>query len=250
MRIGLLGDVHGNYDIFYGMLMHMVENQKISVAFQVGDFGLSEAVLKHKEIFDLPVPLYVIDGNHEDFRFLAMFLRSGLREKWASHNLYYQPRGSTENIQGTQTGFIGGGLHVDQPQQRKNGNVITNDEVNSALKEFNENPPQIVVSHSCPAGIGLGMLGHPSHARGVVEYIVMAGYDPGPSCDYGETQLTSLWERLEKRPKLWIYGHFHQFQSRKIEDTLFICLPRIDFFHQYVVWDTETEEIILNYYCL
>ncbi len=248
MRIGLFGDVHGNYDIFYKMLMHSYEKQNISVAFQVGDFGLSEAIFEYKELFDLPVPLYIVDGNHEDFKFISKSIQSNAPLKWAAHNLYFQTRGSTAPIETIIAGFLGGALNVDRPQRRKDGNVITNDDINRAYLNFSKTPPDIILSHSCPAGIGLGMLGHPSHALGVANYIIMAGYDPGPKFDYGELQITRLWERMQKRPKLWAYGHFHQFQIRKIEDTQFVCLPRIDYFHQCVVWDSESQEITLSYY--
>jgi hypothetical protein len=74
----------------------------------------------------------------------------------------------------------------------------------------------------------------------------MSGYNPGPSGDYGETQLTDLWNRMKQRPKLWVYGHFHQYQTALIDNTLFVCLPRMDLFHQCVVWDTATGNITLD----
>jgi len=246
MRIGLFGDVHGNYEMFYELLMRSITTHKISAALQVGDFGLSEEVLKHKELFQLPVPLYVIDGNHEDFRFLAQSLENHSTEKWAAHNLHYQPRGSVANMGSLHMGFIGGALNVDQRQQKKSGNFITNEDVERALIHFALEPMDIVVSHSCPAGIGIGMEGNPYHRRGVVDYILSYGYNPGPSGDYGETQLTALWNRMQKRPKLWVYGHFHQYQTAQIGETLFVSLPRMDLFHQCVVWDTETGELTVT----
>lgn len=246
MRIGLFGDVHGNYAMFYELLMHSVKTQHISIAIQVGDFGLSKEVLKHEELFQLPVPLYVIDGNHENFNFIAKSLKFHETEKWASHNLHYQPRGSVATINNIHAGFIGGALNVDQQQYRRQGNYITNEDINKALNNFDLEPIDIVVSHSCPAGIGIGMKGSPLHTWGVANYIIMSGYDPGPSGDYGEIQLTNLWERMKQRPRLWVYGHFHQYQTTMIDDTQFVCLPRIDVFHQCVVWDSETGEITVG----
>jgi predicted phosphodiesterase len=243
MRIGLFGDIHGNYEMFYELLIRSVKTQNITAAFQVGDFGLSEEVLKHKELFQLPIPLYVIDGNHEDFKFIAKSLQNHKTDDWATHKLHYQPRGSVETIEKIHIGFIGGALNVDQPQQIKNGNYITNDDVEKALNNFDIEQLDIIVSHSCPTGIGIGMEGNFFHRWGVAKYIILNGYNPGVSGDYGETQLTNLWHRMKKRPKLWIFGHFHQFQSSRIDDTQFVCLPRIDVFHRCVVWDTDSNEI-------
>ncbi|MDX9888983.1 MAG: metallophosphoesterase [Anaerovoracaceae bacterium] len=246
MRIGLFGDVHGNYEIFYDLLMHSVKTQNITAAFQVGDFGLSEKVLKQRELFELPVPLFVVDGNHEDFPFITKSLKNNNNKDWANHNLHYQSRGSVANIGDINAGFIGGAFNVDQRQLKKSGNYITNDDVKLATKNFALQPLDIVVSHSCPSGIGIGMEGSPFHRWGVVNYIVLDGYNPGPSGDYGETQLTNLWNRMKQRPKLWVFGHFHQYQSTMIDDTQFLCLPRVDIFHQCVVWDTDTGEITME----
>lgn len=247
MRIGLFGDVHGNYEMFYELLIRSVKTQKITAAFQVGDFGLSEEVLKHTELFQLPIPLFVIDGNHEDFKFIAKSLRNHGTDAWATHNLHYQPRGSVANIENIRAGFIGGALNVDQPQKIKNGNYISNEDVDKAISNFDIEPLDIVVSHSCPTGIGIGMEGSPFHQCGVANYIILRGYNPGISGDYGESQLTSLWHRMKQRPKLWVFGHFHEFKSSKIDGTHFVCLPRIDVFHQCVVWDTNSDEITANY---
>lgn len=246
MLIGLFGDVHGRFDIFYDMLSSLVENERIDAAFQVGDFGLSAETLKHPELFSLSIPLYIVDGNHEDFRFLKNAQQKGLTNKWSSHNLHYQLRGSLINIDGISTGFIGGALNVDRPQQRKSGNVITNDDIINALRNFSLDPPDMIISHSCPSGIGIGMRGQPSHIWGVANYIIMAGYNPGPSGDYGEEQLTDLWDRMPKRPGLWVFGHFHQFQFCKIGITQFLCLPRIDLYRQCVILDTATGEFRLK----
>lgn len=246
MRIGFFGDVHCKYDLFYDILLDSVKNKGISAAFQVGDFGLCDKMLIHNQLLDLPVPLYLIDGNHEDFRFIKKYLNQRFTKQCKGQAFNYQSRGSSVSIGGINAGFIGGALHVDQPQLRKNGNVITNDDVNYALREFSRIIPDIVISHSCPAGIGIGMHGQPSHAWGVANYIIMEGYSPGPSFDYGEVQLTDLWERLLVKPRLWIFGHFHQFYQAKIKDTLFICIPRIDYYHQMVIWDTETDKIEIN----
>ncbi len=244
MRIALIGDVHGHFEVLKEILIDLIQKHGITAAIQTGDFGLLDDSVKIILNGGLPIPLYFIDGNHEDFRFLRRSLYDGTSSLWAEKNLFYQPRSTMVDIFGIKAGFIGGALHVDQPQLRKNGNVITNDDINSSIQLFGSNQPDIIISHSCPAGIGIGMKGQKSHATGVAYYIIMAGYDPGPSDDYGETQLARLWEAMPKKPDIWLFGHFHQFYSKKIENTLFLCLPSLDHHRECLIWDTETGGIL------
>ncbi len=243
MRIGIFGDVHHNHKVFYEMLTRSVEEHNIEAALQVGDFGFSKEVMNHPELNNLPLPLYVIDGNHEDYKFLAKSLNKGSQENWKSCNLYYQQRGTTVALNDIRVGFIGGAMNVHRPQRMKSGNIITDDDLRRAEQEFSVNPPDIVVSHSCPTGIGVGMSGNPSHRMGIYYNIIMAGYDPGPFDDCGESQLASLWKCMETKPRLWIFGHFHRFHRQRIEDTEFISLPPIDNTRQFLLWDTEIADI-------
>ncbi len=244
MQIGIFGDVHCNHKIFYEMLMCAVENHNITAAIQVGDFSFTKEVLKHPELYKLPVPLYVIDGNHEDFKFLKKSLSKGEHEKWASHHLNYQQRGSTVVLDGIRVGFIGGAMNVHRPQRMIAGNIISDDDLRRTLKEFSANPPDIIISHSCPTGIGVGMLGNPAHKMGIYYNIIMAGYDPGPFDDCGETQLAGLWKGMAKKPRLWIFGHFHRFHRQRVGDTEFIGMPSIEnTVRQVLLWDTNATDI-------
>jgi hypothetical protein len=244
MRIGIFGDVHCNHEIFYEMLMSAVEKHNITAAIQVGDFSFSKEILKHPELNNLHVPLYVIDGNHEDFKFLNKSSSKGEYVNWASNNLHYQSRGSTIVLDGIRIGFIGGAMNVNRPQRMIGGNIISDDDIRKTLKEFSANPPDIVVSHSCPAGIGVGMLGNPEHRMGIYYNIIIPGYDPGPFDDCGETQLASLWKGMAKKPQLWIFGHFHRFHKQRVVDTDFISMPSVEkTVRQVLLWDTDAKDI-------
>lgn len=244
MRIGIFGDIHCNHKIFYEMLMYCAENHNIAAAIQVGDFSFSKEVIKHHELHNLPLPLHVIDGNHEDFKFLTKSLSKGEQKNWTNRNLYFQQRGSTVVLDGIRVGFIGGAMNVNRPQRMISGNIISGDDLKRTLMEFSANPPDIIVSHSCPTGIGVGMIGNPAHKMGIYYNIIMAGYDPGPFDDCGETQLTELWKGMVKKPRLWVFGHFHHFHRQRIEDTEFICMPSIENNIRHVLlWDTDIKDI-------
>jgi len=246
MRIGFFGDIHGRVEKFHHVLQKAIETSQISVAIQVGDFGISKkAVKKLDALGGFPVPVHFIDGNHEDFRFLWKAMKKGIIKEWENKNLYFQPRGSTLVVQGTNIGFFGGALHVGRPQKIIKGNVITTDEVNRAVFEFSRFSPDIMITHSCPAGIGIGMQGLEIHYWGVVNHIVLAGFNPGPKADCGETQHTLLWNQMLQRPKLWVYGHFHEQKITEVEDTTFVSLSCLERYHDSVIWDTDDEALLL-----
>lgn len=237
MRIALIGDVHGEFGALDTLLRRACDEQEIVAAVQVGDFGFFEHQLPSKPPFHFPVPVYAICGNHEDHDYLERARREGLVERWAAANLIYQARASLAQIGSLGIGFIGGALHMNQPQRRHGGNVITPDQTDRALGLFGSAQPDLIVSHSCPAGIGIGMRSSPDMAWGVAEHVLLAGYDPGPHDDCGEAQLTHLWRNLRKRPRLWCFGHFHQRREIVLHGTRFMCLPRIRTGHPLTVWD-------------
>ena len=238
MRLAIIGDVHGRFDVLEIALRKACETQNIDAAVQVGDFGFSEDRLPARPPFQLPVPLYAVCGNHDDHDYLVRACETGAREQWAAANLFYQARASVVSLGELCIGFIGGALHADRPQRRHGGNVITPDEAGRAAELFETARPDVIVSHSCPAGIGIGMQSPAEMAWGVTEHVLLAGYDPGPHHDCGEAQLAWLWRALKNRPRLWCFGHFHTSRETVIGQTRFLCVPRVEPSHQLPVWDS------------
>jgi predicted phosphodiesterase len=242
MRMAIVGDVHGAFDVLEALLAQARDAHGIEAAVQVGDFGFAEDRLPARPTFRLPVPLYAVCGNHDDQAYLARARRTGAAERWAEANLVYQARASVVTIGPVCVGFIGGALHMDRPQRRHGGNVITPDEAARAAELFGEARPEVIVSHSCPAGIGIGMQSSPEMAWGVAEHVLMAGFDPGPHDDCGEAQLTGLWRSLRARPRLWCFGHFHVSREAVVGGTRFVCAPRIAPGRPLLVWDSNAPE--------
>ena len=240
MLLALIGDVHGHFDVLDALLRRARDEQGVEAAVQVGDFGFYEDRLPARPPFHFPVPVYAVCGNHEDHTYLERARREGLPARWAEANLIYQPRASVVRLPEVGIGFIGGALHMNQPQRRHGGNVITPDQADRAATLFAVERPDIIVSHSCPAGIGIGMQSTPEMAWGVVEHVLLAGYDPGPHHDCGEAQLTRLWNRLAPRPRLWCFGHFHQSRQIQVGETHFLCLPRVSAAHPLTLWDSTS----------
>lgn len=241
MRLGLVGDVHGDFNLLDRLLRQAVAHAGITAAVQVGDFGFFEDRLPAEPPFRFPVPVFAVCGNHEDHAYLARAGREGILARWAAANLFYQARATVMPFGRTTIGFIGGALHQNQPQQRHRGNVITPDDSDRAVSCFAAARPQVIVSHSCPAGIGIGMRSEPALSWSVAEHVLLAGYDPGPQHDCGEVQLSHLWRRLAHRPRLWCFGHFHQHRDIVVDGTQFLCLPRINPTTPLRVWDDEAQ---------
>lgn len=75
---------------------------------QVGDFGWGRHVQRYWQ--DLKLPVYAIDGNHDDHAWLAQF-DNQLTE--VRPNLFYVPRGQVLELAGVTIGFAGGAASVD-----------------------------------------------------------------------------------------------------------------------------------------
>jgi predicted phosphodiesterase len=254
MRVLLVGDIHGQLPELAAALRQAQVDYRVSAAIQVGDFGFGEGTmsraLDRRRRF--PVPLHVIDGNHEDHRWVHRALRSGAARTWLTElNLIYQPRPSIACLGATRVGFMGGALHVDRPQNHnllsRFPNYILRRQREHATALFNRERPDLIVTHSCPARIGIGLRGAPDLGHAVAEHVRAAGFDPGPDEDCGEAELSQLWHDLDFRPRAWVFGHFHRAHRVTIDGTYFVCLADdlTSPDRTLVLWDTE-EKLLLH----
>jgi hypothetical protein len=253
MRILIMGDVHGRHRELAERLRQVQTDYQIAAGIQVGDYGFCRATIAQatEQHLRYPVPLHVIDGNHEDHPWLRQALRHGETVRWQEAlNLVYQPRPSVARLGASKVGFLGGALHVDRPQRHNVlaglPNYILRRQREQAVALFNRERPELLVTHSCPAGIGIGMRGSPSLALGVAEHIHAAGFDAGPADDCGEQELRQLWEGLHYRPRGWVFGHFHTQRDILIDQTHFICVhdDLTPATQALVLWDTEEQELL------
>lgn len=251
MRVLIVGDVHGQFERLAGILARGQVTLGVDAAIQVGDYGFSESAMAgHPAPY--PMPVHVIDGNHEDHEWLQRAHESGADARWrAGLALFYQPRPSVARFGTSAAGFIGGALHVDRPQQhdRANGlpNYILRRQAEEATALFNEVRPELIVTHSCPSSIGIGLSGPVELRLGVLDHVVSAGFDPGPVDDCGEAELSRIWRALAYRPRAWVFGHHHRPHVATIEETLFVCVGDVAASQSCpVVWDTDTMSLTVG----
>lgn len=254
MLILILGDCHGHLDLVARACQEAKMVYGIEAAIQVGDFGFYPKIINrflNKEQRRFPVPLHVIDGNHEDHEWLMKSKASGEVANWSHANLHFHGRGTVDRIGGVLVGFIGGALHADRRQEwsgqwkpaadgsRQPGrrqvpkdpdwaNWVTHGDVQRTLAAFTSSPPELVIAHSCPARIGVAMTGAQSLIEEADRFITRAGHQAGPYHDCGEGGLTSLWNALPIRPRCWLFGHFHQLSEIIIDQTTFVCVGSTD----------------------
>jgi len=254
MRVLIIGDVHGQHEKLAEVLQRAQADYRIEAAIQVGDFGFfPEPLARLREAgIRFAVPVHAIDGNHEDHAWLRRASLTGATNAWKQElNLVYQARPSVAEMGASKIGFLGGALHVDRPQKHNwlagLPNYILRRQREHAAELFNQQQLELIVTHSCPSRIGIGIRSSPEFGHGVAEYIVAAGFDPGPHDDCGETELGHLWCDLRYRPRAWVFGHFHRAHQTTIEGTQFVCVPG-DFdtpTHNFVVWDTEEKRLLM-----
>lgn len=253
MRVLIVGDVHGRHRQLAAALQQTQADYRIEAAIQVGDFGFcADRLGVTAERSRFPIPLHAIDGNHEDHAWLRRALLTAAARNWPRDlNLIYQPRPSVARLGTSTIGFLGGALHVDRPQAHNwlGGfpNYILQRQREHAVALFNRERPELIVTHSCPARIGIGLRSTVELAPGVAEHVTAAGFDAGPADDCGDSELSRLWGELAYRPRAWVFGHFHRAHEACIDGTRFVAVSddRDAPSRQLAIWDTEEKKLLL-----
>jgi len=240
MKVALLGDVHGDLDRLV-VCAHAAAQAGAGAAIQLGDLGFREDLFGIGRRWPrFPIPVLALCGNHEDHGFLRQAQTSGLAAAWAAHGLCYQARGSTARLGGRTVVFVGGALHADRAQDGDGRNLVSGEDWQTAQAACAVRPPDLIASHSCPAGIGIGMRGNPALSVAFAQHVQAAGYDTGPADDCGEPGLRRLWDGLQRRPTHWVFGHFHVSHAAVVGGTRFLACPEAEP-GAIVYWDTERD---------
>jgi predicted phosphodiesterase len=235
MKYLVAGDSHGCFYDLEIVLGQAIKKYNIDACIQVGDFGFYVLCFDKYKERKFPVPVYAIDGNHEQHWWLKQQLDLGFAPIWKqNHNIIYVPRSTVWEVDGCKFGFLGGAMNVDQCQEgstkKRTTNYILKKDVNEALEAFNNfGQLDFLITHSCPHSIGVGMEGHPCFLPLIERYIEKPfGITTGSIHDCGEEALKNLWEGLDQKPKNWIYGHFHCYYQKQVKDTVFTCVGSTD----------------------
>ncbi len=251
MRVLILGDTHGEIFKLYDVIVKARAELRIGAVIQAGDFGFFPEIIsqaKRAKLF-FPVPVYAIDGNHENHKWLALQIRNESVQKWQKEmNLIYMPRSSILTLDNSKIGLLGGALHVDRHQtfdsETATSNFIQKEQRERATELFNQERPPLIITHSCPTGIGIGLRGSPAFSSGIAAHIIAAGFDPGDQADCGDMELTHLWKSLNYSPSAWAFGHFHRDHEKIVEKTTFVCLGGLNL-NFIAIWDSDDQRLLI-----
>lgn len=231
MRLLIVGDTHGQLDTLHRIALRAWMVCGVDAIIQVGDFGWQAGVLAdYAQTWGrFPIPVHAIDGNHEDHVWLQRCVADGTAATWPQqHHLTYHPRGTVSSVGGATIGWLGGALHSDRPQEggdvfHRTGcepeacNWIRPRDRDRAIAAWTATPPDLIVTHTCPADIGIGMRGDPRLDDCAVTY--GAGWNRGVSDDRGDGMLTEVMQHIPLPPtgrRTLVYGHHHVWHRRHL----------------------------------
>jgi predicted phosphohydrolase len=183
-----IGDVHGKMDQYVKL------TQDCDASVQVGDFGAG--------FVDLPQlsgTHRFIRGNHDD------------PAKCAAH-VNWIPDGTHEH----DTFYVGGAWSIDQSLRTIGvdwwaDEQLTYEVMSDIICEYERVKPDIMITHDCPHELGNFIFGRNS---------------PKSGRNVTNMGLQTMWDI--HRPKLWLFGHWHQSVRKTMLGCEFICLAELD----------------------
>ena len=208
-----IGDVHGLYTPYKRLI------SDVSESIQVGDMGVgfrrSGGGPRDGEIYSNPPHYAMVKGNHR-------FIRGNHDnpEECAKHSQWI-PDG---RVEGSMM-FCGGAVSIDREFRREGYAWWANEELSAkeldgVMEKYLAAKPKVMVTHDCPESIAEAIFqGIPGAANGE------AKLDPR-FASRSRQAFQSMWEA--HKPKLWIFGHWHESFDKVVEGTRFLCLAELE----------------------
>jgi Icc-related predicted phosphoesterase len=201
----LLGDIHADYYI----LKHAIEKARmkdITCIIQVGDFGLFDEHNGHhfhKICRESHIPIYFIDGNHDDCTRWVML--NEVTRVWYDANLFYVPRGTVMEIDNRTIAFMGGAGSIDKDmrirynQHWDENENISSREVERLMDNAKDKKIDMLITH-CPPHTVIE-----EHFDAKNKLFFGVGLDWH---DHNQDIIENIWKDLDYPP---IYsGHMHK----------------------------------------
>lgn len=220
------GDIHADWKMFQlnqKVLFDICKKENIEILFQiqVGDMFWHNS---QKYIPEQEIPMYCVEGNHDDLTFMD----PRGKEIEIAKNVFYMPRGSIKKIGNLNFLFVGGAGSIDKNFRISQKLWWENEEINeedfintiNKIKTFNQSI-DIVVSHDMP-----GNLEHyfgldkpiPIFVRG--RFLLNEDRVGWKTRDY----LKKIYNELNNPPLRWFFGHHHKNKTIIENKTQFQCV--------------------------
>ncbi len=203
-----IGDVHGKYSRYKDILANSPPG-----TIQVGDMGVG---FRHShgpregELRATP-PHYAMVLSH------ARFIRGNHDNpaECKKHSQYIEDGHVEDGIM-----FVGGATSIDKHLRIPNyswweDEQLSYEEFEAITKVYEAEKPKVMVTHDCPQSLIQPLFG--------VHYKT--------ELEPGGTRTRLAFERMLQlhRPKLWVFGHWHQSRDVTIEGTRFVCLEELEY---------------------
>lgn len=211
MRVLLVGDTHGNVAWLERVVYPAAARHDADVIFQIGDFGWWPRISTNDAFRSMarrsPVPLWWIDGNHEDHASLGRDVIDAGRASSdglvdLGGNLCFVPRGTRLDLDGVSVLACGGAHSIDRRTRTVGIDWFDEEHVTDAEVErcSGGGSADVFIGHDAPAGWTIPNL--PSE-RGLPNL----WHVELPACWDHRRQLGRIMEHVE--PKLVVHGHYH-----------------------------------------
>ncbi len=219
MRALLVGDTHGNAAWLERAVFVAAAESSVDLIVQVGDFGWWPRSRTNDAFISVaraaPVPLWWIDGNHEDHDRLASAVEAaGVPNEHGAiglgGNLSFVPRGARFELDGVTVVACGGAHSIDR--RLRTGGVswfdaehVTDEDVERCAADGHAD---VLLCHDAPAGWAIP--GLPSD-RGLppLWQVELA------ACHAHRGQLARVMDAVT--PSLVVHGHYHSSYRRVLE---------------------------------
>jgi predicted phosphodiesterase len=223
MKLRIIGDVHGKFHVY----KEKIKDAEASI--QLGDFGFAKSWYQLVTHTIDPERHKIIPGNHDDYK--------GLREQYTFGKTYGEV-----DFNGFKFFFVQGAWSIDwkmripgiswwEEEQLPYGVLM------DAMNEYERVKPDIMITHELPK-IG-------------IENIFNKPFISNGTGNRTSVVLSQMFEI--HRPKIWIYGHWHESRVDNLLGCEFVCLDEIDHIDYLINNDTNwnivnIKDQILNLY--
>lgn len=215
-RLLIAGDTHGNVS-HAAYLIREARINRCDLILQIGDFGFFWPGQKSWKMLErmldqANLPLYFIDGNHDDYTFLKSINAFGAGHMTAiTPHITYIPRGLIWQWSGKRFMAMGGAVSIDADQRIEGRSwwreeMVSYADMDRAATNLQKNDARIdvLITHDCPEGV-------PS----LESALTMA-------VSYKMDELSRAHRKTVRmlvegaRPHMLFHGHYHT----RIEDVL------------------------------
>ena len=201
----LLGDIHGHAGILKSAIEVAKESNAVAII-QLGDFGLyldDNENWFRDSVKNSHIPIYFIDGNHDDCDRWTMF--EGIGRIWNDRKLYYVPRGTVMEVDGRTIAVMGGASSINKKQLLESNmpwtplEDIRQKDIDKLLKNAKNKHIDMFLTHIPPHSV------IQEHFDDSAKLFFEVGLDWH---DQNQTIVEELWHKLGT-PNIYS-GHMHR----------------------------------------